>query len=347
MQSTVYDSPSPSFNNVWDVTVAESDASAVFDYCNTDGSEWKHHLYTHGYVVLTNVMTDVMGKQIKDQFQMDLRTMSNGRLDINDPATYTTANRPGVSSMGIFKDPASGFAHSSTAYMSRRATKTVFQDLFGVTHLQTSFDGGSCFPNWTVLPSTKTKGSWLHIDQGPSRVHEYSVQGMVNLLPANSKTGGLLVSPGTHNKHDQILPLVSRSMKSKANFLKLLPNNMSHRNIITEHGLKLVCAPAYSLILWDSRLVHCNTPAWYPPHRDTPCLRMAVYVCFQPADYTEKNRVRRIEFVRKCIQSNHWPIEGKGLIQSTMAFPRNKHLPLLKNCAIPVGEILNYYADML
>ena len=75
---------------------------------------------------------------------------------------------------------------------------------------------------------------------------------------------------------------------------------------------RLVVAQAGDLILWDSRTVHCNTPALENPteaeHPTTDFLRIASYVCMTPREFSDPTVVRvRERAYDNRMTTGHWP----------------------------------------
>lgn len=68
-------------------------------------------------------------------------------------------------------------------------------------------------------------------------------------------------------------------------------------------------APAGSLLLWDSRCVHCNTPALSRPHSppDEP-LRMVAYICMTPRHLAPPDVLasRKMAYTKRQ-STSHWP----------------------------------------
>mmetsp|Transcript_21500 Transcript_21500/g.38630 ORF Transcript_21500/g.38630 Transcript_21500/m.38630 type:complete len:159 (+) Transcript_21500:856-1332(+) len=75
---------------------------------------------------------------------------------------------------------------------------------------------------------------------------------------------------------------------------------------------KLVVAQAGDLILWDSRTVHCNTPALETPTEaeqpSTEFLRVASYVCMTPRELSDPTTVQlRQRAYNNRMTTGHWP----------------------------------------
>jgi hypothetical protein len=80
---------------------------------------------------------------------------------------------------------------------------------------------------------------------------------------------------------------------------------------------RLVCCKAGDLVLWDSRTVHCNTPALRKPAllrggeqllAEASLKRIVAYVCHVPRGFaTEATVARRQDAFRSRTGSTHWP----------------------------------------
>jgi len=133
------------------------------------------------------------------------------------------------------------------------------------------------------------------------------VQGLVTVCDADASTGGLVVLPGSHHEHDD---LIARSYiaPSCGDFVML-----DDADPILEREARLVCARAGDLILWDSRLVHCNAPgvenseAEAGPAADE-LIRVCGYVCMTPASFASSDVLerRRAGFAQHA-STTHWP----------------------------------------
>lgn len=178
------------------------------------------------------------------------------------------------------------------------------------TDLITSFDGGNIFRPYhrSGKAKHKTEGGWWHVDQGPTKLGKQSIQGLVSLYDATEQTGGLCVIPGSHRQHTD---LMSYAPHWEHDFV-LVPEPDINPLIC---GGKLVQCKAGDLVLWDSRTVHCNTPALKDPtiesgYKDDDLLRAVVYVCMSPRGMAsaETQKLRRAVYTLR-VGTSHWPHE--------------------------------------
>ncbi len=152
------------------------------------------------------------------------------------------------------------------------------------------------------------------------------MQGLVTYYNASADTGGLCVIPGSHRSHDA---LCSRATSAK---LGIDFVSIDADDPILSGGGVLVCAqagglcptsltrcilppPLYSphttqrsdLLLWDSRTVHCNTPALSQSEffslpieeqlqqaaaQPRELIRLCSYVCMVPRSHATPEELR-------------------------------------------------------
>merc|ERR1711933_701648 len=107
----------------------------------------------------------------------------------------------------------------------------------------------------------------------------HCIQGLVTLTDATDTRGGLVVVPGSHRLHGEVL---RRHKKEKWNHI---PINADDDVVTDGGGPRLVTAQAGDLVLWDSRTVHCNTlPLKVDAVQSAEELVQAVaYICMTPA----------------------------------------------------------------
>ena len=121
---------------------------------------------------------------------------------------------------------------------------------------------------------------WLHVDQSPYRSGLDCVQGLVSACDVCDGDSTLCVLEGSHRFQEafaaEVRPFVT------GDFYRLTKVD---RNFYAERGCERfnVLMSAGSLVLWDSRLVHCNMKS--TATRKKPNTRMVAYVC-----QTERSR---------------------------------------------------------
>ena len=117
---------------------------------------------------------------------------------------------------------------------------------------------------------------WPHRDESVT-ARKRTYQGLVQLT--TNKDEGLVIWPDSHKP-----PYIS-------------PKDVERDMIVA----KLVTAPAGSLIVWDSRLVHCNLNNGL---RD----RFVLYVCMVPKTLVSKRALNKLKYYNaNKLTTNHNP----------------------------------------
>lgn len=278
------------------------------------------YLEKEGYAIVAGVADQDHIEAAKKMF-WDFAEKARPKVSRKSPATW---NRPdwlpsemnGI--LGQF-----GFAHSDFCWTTRTlpGVHTAFSNVWGTKNLIVSYDGGNAFRPWKYNPDWITEGGWWHVDQNSLKDGHHGrvcVQGLVSYYDATDETGGLCVIPKSHLQHDQLCrrtPLARMGM----DFIEILPTDP-----ILDMDKILVCAKAGDLLLWDSRTVHCNSPALLSniqnhflanPYSGTPVddgnwdiVRLVGYVCMLPFSHApEKVIEQRKEAFIHHIATNHWP----------------------------------------
>lgn len=245
---------------------------------------WIDHLHLHGWATTEIPYFDV--DYFKNEFFNWLESCcQNFKRD--DPATWIDKNLC-PNSRGVFK---SYFGHEFFQWQIRELCIPIFELIWQTRDLLCSFDGG-CF-----LPSAEsdTFKNWFHVDQHRDMPNFSSVQGIVNFNDNNFEDGGLVLIEGSK---DVFTTYMDRHQSSG---LVWGLEDILDPFIVNLQKIK-ICAPAGHIILFDSRMFHCNCPP-----RNLGSYRMCTYVCMQPRYYaTEKELKKRIEWYTKGRMTNHW-----------------------------------------
>lgn len=173
-----------------------------------------------------------------------------------------------------------GIGQAAFMWKIRLAVAGVFAALWGAApaDLLTSFDGALCAE---PVARHTPRAFWPHIDQSPVNREFSCVQAAVYLAGnTGEQDGGLVVWPGSHlaNWPD----LIPHSAGVKKNFFSIPPG----------FGLgpgRILRAPAGTLVLWESRLVHMGLPPLAPAGRR----RAVAYVCMTPRLWASEGVLRK------------------------------------------------------
>merc|ERR1711879_407068 len=112
--------------------------------------------------------------------------------------------------------------------------------IWGTQDLLTSFDGINIFRPWHY-GFQKTFGGWFHVDQGRTKEGLHAVQGFVSLYDQHERTGGLVVVPGSHKRHAEVIA----SAEDDRDFVAL-----TEEDPILRMRRQLVTCQAGDLVLW-------------------------------------------------------------------------------------------------
>ena len=275
-----------------------------------------YKLKTDGYCVVPNVLSHSQCEEyIKDiwTWMADLGT----GLQQDDPKTWGKDRWP-FADRGIVSYPDPSQAPFVWKARAESRVLQVFETAWGTRELVTSLDRFNISKPATVAAARKNVNPnaalWLHLDQPLSADHQFAdseyerswqakscIQGFLNLEDTDSTDAGLIVIPKSHRSHSDIMnhifyphedhskPLTGQERieleqkradfcaKNKAPFFK----DKQKGALLKYYSIHHVVAPKGSLILWDSRTIHCNRQAsstQLHPGR----FRYGVYVCVVP-----------------------------------------------------------------
>lgn len=274
------------------------------------------HLDEHGFAVVAGVADEADVATAKDHLWDFLETetasaLENGGVQSigawrrGQPHTWSDAGfgRVGTQHNGIIS--AKGIGQSQLLWHCRTlpGVRAVFEAIWGTSELITSFDGANVFRPWhrDGAANWKTAGGWLHVDQGMSKIGKHCVQGFLTLTDATAATGGLVVVPRSHTEHTA---LVEELTNNSGDFCPIPDGHPMLRR-----QRRLVCARAGDFVLWDSRTVHCNTPAVEPPAAPADeLLRSVAYICMTPREKANEGMLRqRRRAYEQRMTTSHWP----------------------------------------
>jgi ectoine hydroxylase-related dioxygenase (phytanoyl-CoA dioxygenase family) len=174
--------------------------------------------------------------------------------------------------------------------------------------LLVSFDGLSFNP-----PPEQTKRGWnknnlwLHCDQSFTQNNFKTAQGWVTGPAVNEGDATLAILEGSHKYHKEFA--TQFNMTKNIQWTKLTEEQVT---FYKERGCDFnrIQCPAGSLVMWDSRTIHCGVEA--DKSRVKPNFRAIVYVCYAPKTKCSatviKKKQKAFEEMRATI---HDPINPK------------------------------------
>ncbi|TVY42181.1 hypothetical protein LOCC1_G003793 [Lachnellula occidentalis] len=262
-------------------------------------AEWKNDLARDGYAVVKNVISEERAAYYVNQMNHWLEGFGLG-YKASDPSTWKPENVPVNMKGGMYHDYT--VAHEKFTWESRLEPGVIatFAELWNTPELLVSFDGINLTPPFKH-PDTR---KWPHIDQAPYRHGMQCVQGILAFSQSGPKDGGLAVLNGSHNFVEEYLK--SHDMKNIGSWgiEDHYQFDEEQQRWFAEKGCETikVCVEPGDLILWDSRLIHYNTP----PQGDT--VRAIIYVCMTPASFASAEDLKKKKEIFEIWgRTTHWP----------------------------------------
>ena len=174
--------------------------------------------------------------------------------------------------------------------------------------LLVSFDGLSFNP-----PPEQTKRGWnknnlwLHCDQSYTQNDFKTAQGWVTGPAVNEGDATLAILEGSHKYHKEFA--TQFNMTKNVQWTKLTEEQVAFYKERECTFNRIQCPPG-SLVMWDSRTIHCGVEA--DKSRVKPNFRAIIYVCYAPrtkcTNANIKKKQKAFEELRATI---HDPINPK------------------------------------
>ena len=180
--------------------------------------------------------------------------------------------------------------------------------------LLVSFDAVS----YHLPPETTKLGwyrgrDWYHSDQSYLDSKFKCVQGWVTGYDVNEGDASLSFLESSNDYHKDFQERFKTTEKD--DWYKLNENETDfYINDKTCLPKRIKC-PKGSLVLWDSRTIHCGSEALKT--REKPNFRNVAYVCYEPRERcTDKNLIKKQKAFEELRMTSHWPCKVK-------LFPKN------------------------
>lgn len=269
----------------------------------------------HGYVVFATVASASQCDIAHTLFWDWCESVSSKHVDRMQPNTWH--NIPVQATTGIIST--CGIGQSEFQWFLRTLPKVrqLFEAIWrGENALLVSYDGCGIFRPVAVDPMWKTDSGWYHVDQNPvTKPNQVCVQGLLSVFAQTAATGGLVVIPGSHKSFKKMNSLVGEG--DMDDYLRL-PSTWTDQ---LKQSPKLVTCHAGDFICWDSRTIHCNTPAIEVTASNssatvssssvTPKLqRLVSYICMTPALPLDdcSLQAKRKRAAQAFETHSHWPV---------------------------------------
>ena len=205
-----------------------------------------------------------------------------------------------------------GVGHCQASWNLRQNEKIVdiFARLWNCTKedLLVSFDGLS----FNLPPEDTGKGwnrnnTWYHVDQSYVKSGFECIQSWITAFDVNKGDATLSVYEKSHNYHQECGN--NFGITDKLDWYKL---NKDQLQFYINKGCKKINieCPKGSLVLWDSRMVHCGIEAQQT--RPNPNFRCVVYLCYMPKSKSNKTNLdKKKKAFEELRTTSHWPAKIK------------------------------------
>lgn len=235
-----------------------------------------------------------------------------------------------------------GVGHAQVCWDVRQNKKII--DIFSkiwncpAEDLLVSFDGLS----FNLPPETTKRGwnrnnTWYHTDQS-YLVNEFKcIQSFITGLDIRQYDATFSYIECSHLY--QLEFKQHFDIKDKTDWYKLtkeqeqwyIDKGCKYRNVVCPKG---------SLVLWDSRTIHCGIEA--DRRRTEPNIRVVIYLCYLPRTKNEKDLKKKQKAFEECRTTTHYPTNVKLFAKNPRTYGQEMPVitPIEKPVLTPIGKRL-------
>ncbi len=291
-----------------------------------DFSNLKSVLAEKGAAIVTGVLNDGECEAFVSGMWNFLETVSDKKITKGDEKSW--ANISDLFPMHSMLIQHWGIGHVQCIWDIRQnpGVVEVFSRIWGTLDLLTSFDGASFhMPHETTGKGFYRGNSWFHTDQRLSDSKFQCVQGWVTGLDVNEGDGTLTILEGSHKYHEEFAKRFHPNDDNKVDWYKLVSQEELDFFLVEKKCKRVsMKCPKGSLVLWDSRTMHCGQEP--VRNRPKPNHRCVAYVCMVPrALATAKNIKKKRDAFNDKRTTSHWPQYSKVFAKR----PRTYGKPIL------------------
>jgi len=308
-----------------------------FEKYQTDKNNFKSKLEEYGVAIIPNVLDDEECREIVSGIWDFLEYISKiweKPLNRNDKDTWREFYELYPLHGMLLKNWNIGHADISWKIRQNPKILEIFSILWNVKpeELLVSFDSLS----FHIPPEITKRGwfkdnLWLHCDQSFTDNRFKCVQSWVTGLDINENDGTLAFLEKSHLFHEDFGR--DFEIKDKKDWYKLDKVELEYY-LNNECKLKKIKCPKGSLVLWDSRTIHCGIE----PNklREEANFRAIIYLCYLPRKLaTEKQLEKKRTAFEELRTTSHWPCNIKLNGKNPRTYGNR-----LRNCAIIYNPIL-------
>ena len=301
--------------------------NTTIDFSEINHLNLTNLIKTNGYAIVTNVITTDKSDSYIAKIWSWLESL-NGGINRNDSSTWITHEKAKKENLKSYNWPKNshgiisnyGISHSNFVWEARceKNIKTVFSQIWNTNELLVSYDG-VCVMLPQNITQVENTSYWFHFDQSPNKEGFQCVQGFLNLQDTTENDGCLMVYPKSNNYHKIFFE--EKGLKFDYDWYAFNEINKGNEWMINK-GLNpiKVIAPKGSLILWDSRTVHCSSP----PKSNN--IRYAIYICMMPKFTALKEDIElKKHLFKNRIGTSHWPNKPEPIFDETTIINNNEN----------------------
>lgn len=288
-------------------------------------------LENNGYLVIPNILTHQECDEAINQIWIWLESLGTG-IDRNNSQTWTAKYWP-PSRHGIIHKIPVGQQEFAWNIRSHPNVINVFKNIWNTDELLSSFDSVGISKPPEMLGQRKIiEKTWFHIDQSADLNKYYCIQSFINLEETTDVDSCFCCIPGSNTYFQEFI--TENNLTHTENWYQLDQKNLTWFTDKGLHPIK-VSAPKGSMVLWDSRTIHCNRVPMVP--RRNPTFRYTVYVCMTPKKWASKDVIKnRIKAFEENRMSTHLPHEFN-------VYPEDNYLGEDNNEYQNINFVLNNY----
>jgi ectoine hydroxylase-related dioxygenase (phytanoyl-CoA dioxygenase family) len=255
----------------------------------------------YGVAVIPNVLDQKEVSKMKEGIWDTLEYLSSWcdvPINRNNPESWKTWYKFHPAHNMLLQNYSVGHAQFIWNIRQNTNVVNVFSKIWSTKpeDLITSYDALS----FHLPPEITGKGwykdnDWFHVDASYTRTEFDCVQGFVTGYDINEDDATLSVLEGSHKLHSKYAENFEIKTENDWNRLSNEDLEFYYENNCTRYNVK---ASAGSLVLWDSRTVHCGMEPLKT--RKEPNFRLVTYVCMTPRS---KCNEKTLEFRRNAFDN--------------------------------------------
>ncbi len=217
-------------------------------------------------------------------------------------------NRNNEESWSLFKNLAPqksmifqhwNIAHAQFVWDLRQNRKIIdiFSTIWNDDDLLVSFDCSAFLPPPEITNYGWNDKTWYHTDQSFLNNNFSCVQSWITPINVNIGDATLSIMEYSHKYHEEFSE--EFNIKNKSDWYEL-SKEQEHWYLNKNCNYKKIYCPKGSLVLWDSKLIHCGTSPFI--ERLYPNFRIVSYLCYMPKKLCNDNiinkRIKAFETLR-------------------------------------------------